>query len=94
MKFDGFSALLRLAFAFALLVGMAAPAAAQVTIFSPFNIKEAMDGGVQKEADIAYADGQRKKLDIYVPEKLSGPAPVVMRYASSGGVSTTEGRCE
>ena len=78
MKSDGFSALLRLVLAFVLLFGLAAPAAAQVTIFSPFNIKEAMDGGVKKEADIAYADGQRKKLDIYQPEDLSEPAPVVM----------------
>jgi acetyl esterase/lipase len=54
------------------------PAFAQVTIFSPFNIAEAMDQGVKKVADIPYADGQRKKLDIYSPEKLDGPAPVVM----------------
>ncbi|MDB5539506.1 MAG: prenylcysteine alpha-carboxyl methylesterase [Devosia sp.] len=54
------------------------PAVAQVTIFSPFNIAEAMDQGVKKTADIPYADGQRKKLDIYQPEKADGPAPVVM----------------
>ncbi len=54
------------------------PTFAQVTIFSPFNIAEAMDQGVKKTADIPYADGQRKKLDIYSPEKLDGPAPVVM----------------
>jgi acetyl esterase/lipase len=79
MKFDGFSALPRLILAFVLLLGLAAPAAAQVTIFSPFNLKEAMDGGVKKDADIAYADGQRKKLDIYRPEEAGdGPAPVVM----------------
>lgn len=62
-----------------LLVGAAVlPVGAQVTIFSPFNIAEAMDQGVNKTADIAYADGQRKKLDIYQPEKTDGPAPVVM----------------
>lgn len=67
-------------FALALLFVAAAafPAFAQVTIFSPFNIAEAMDQGVKKTADIPYADGQRKKLDIYTPEKLDGPAPVVM----------------
>lgn len=54
------------------------PAAAQVTIFSPFNLAEAMDAGVKKVADIAYADGQRKKLDIYMPEDLKAPVPVVM----------------
>lgn len=61
-----------------LLALAASPAAAQVTIFSPFNLAEAMDAGVKKVADIAYADGQRKKLDIYMPEDLKAPAPVVM----------------
>ena len=37
-----------------------------------------MDQGVKKVADIPYADGQRKKLDIYRPEKIDGTAPVVM----------------
>lgn len=54
------------------------PAAAQVTIFSPFNIADAMDRGAVKVADIPYADGGRKKLDIYQPERVSGTAPVVM----------------
>ena len=72
------SAVLRLVLALLLLAAAALPAAAQVTIFSPFNVGPAMDGGVRKEADIAYADGNRKKLDIYVPETLDGPAPVVM----------------
>lgn len=79
MKLVGCSALLRLVIAFVVLTGLVAPAAAQVTIFSPFNIKEAMDDGVRKHANIAYADGERKKLDIYRPEDTSGgPAPVVM----------------
>jgi acetyl esterase/lipase len=78
MKFASFSALSRLVLAFVLLVGLVAPAAAQVTIFSPFNLKEAMDSGVTKQADIPYADGQRKKLDIYQPDEMTGPAPVVM----------------
>ncbi|HEY0853673.1 MAG TPA: alpha/beta hydrolase [Devosia sp.] len=79
MTFDRLSASLRLVLAFALLVALAAPAAAQVTIFSPFNIKEAMDPGIRKHANIAYADGERKKLDIYRPEDTAGgPAPVVM----------------
>lgn len=62
----------------ALLALAASPVAAQVTIFSPFNIAEAMDQGVKKVADIAYADGKRKKLDLYMPDDLKGPAPVVM----------------
>ena len=79
MIFDSSSALRRLASAFVLLLALVVPAAAQVTIFSPFNIKEAMDADVRKHANIAYADGERKKLDIYRPEDTSGgPAPVVM----------------
>jgi acetyl esterase/lipase len=54
------------------------PAAAQVTIFSPFNIAEAMDGGSDKTTDVPYAAGPRHKLDVYRPDKLSAPAPVVM----------------
>jgi len=55
-----------------------APAVAQVTIFSPFNISEAMDQGVKKTADIRYREGKRGMLDIYTPEKTDGLAPVVM----------------
>lgn len=66
------------------LVCLASPAAAQVTIFSPFNLPGAVDGGVKKLADIAYADGDRMKLDIYRPETLDGPAPVVM-FIYGGG---------
>lgn len=68
----------RLVLALLIVLATAAPALAQVTIFSPFNIAEAMDKGVKKVADVPYADGQRKKLDIYLPEKSTGPAPVVM----------------
>lgn len=59
-------------------VSCAVPAQAQVTIFSPFNIADAMDKDVRKLADIPYADGKRMKLDVYQPAELSGPAPVVM----------------
>ncbi len=65
--------------ALAVLTAQMAPALAQVTIFSPFNIEGAMDAGVRKHANLPYADGDRKKLDIYRPEDTSGgPAPVVM----------------
>lgn len=68
-----------LVLALALVSTMVAPAWAQVTIFSPFNIEGAMDAGVRKHANLPYADGDRKKLDIYRPEDTSGgPAPVVM----------------
>jgi acetyl esterase/lipase len=78
MTFKPSIAASRFALALLLVFAAALPAFAQVTIFSPFNIAEAMDQGVKKVADIPYADGQRKKLDIYRPEKLDGPAPVVM----------------
>jgi acetyl esterase/lipase len=85
MIIDRFPALLRIVLAFAMLLGLGLPAAAQVTIFSPFNIAAAMDSGVRKHANIAYADGERKKLDIYRPEDTSGgPAPVVM-FIYGGG---------
>lgn len=70
--------LLRPLVVLAALAAAAVPALAQVTIFSPFNIAEAMDQGVKKVANIAYADGKRKYLDIYMPENLEAPAPVVM----------------
>lgn len=75
-----FHTALRLAVALFLLAGASLPAAAEnpVTIFSPFNVADAMDKGVEKIADIAYADGARKKLDMYRPEKPGGLSPVVM----------------
>jgi acetyl esterase/lipase len=70
--------LLRLiAFAFALL-SLAAPAAAQVNIMDPFNVGPAMDDAAVLGQGIAYADGDRMKLDIYGPKNPTGPAPVVM----------------
>lgn len=77
------SALLRLPFAL-LLLTLASPVRAQVTIFSPFNLAAAVDQGVRKTADVPYADGLRKKLDIYEPENRTGPAPVVM-FIYGGG---------
>lgn len=61
-----------------LLALVAAPVQAQVTIFSPFNIADAMDKDVRKTADVPFADGQRMKLDVYQPANQSGLAPVVM----------------
>jgi acetyl esterase/lipase len=69
---------LRLVTVFFLIAAATVPASAQVTIWSPFNVPTAVDQGVRKDADIPYADGQRKKLDVYRPEKMDGPAPVLM----------------
>jgi acetyl esterase/lipase len=84
MRFAFLAALPRLALAISLAVAAATPSLAQVTIFSAFNLGPAVDPGVRKEADVAYADGDRKKLDIYTPEKPEGPAPVVM-FIYGGG---------
>lgn len=78
MSLRSVSAVSRLALALLLVLVAALPVAAQVTIFSPFNVAEAMDQGVKKSAGVPYADGERKKLDVYRPLKGSGPAPVVM----------------
>ena len=78
------AALLRSLLAIAIVIATAPLAAAQVTIFSPFNLAAAVDGGVRKHENVAYADGDRKKLDIYRPEKADGPAPVVM-FIYGGG---------
>lgn len=71
---------LRFALVLFALAAAASPAAADnpVTIFTPFNVADAMDKGVEKIADIPYADGARKKLDMYRPEKPGGLSPVVM----------------
>jgi acetyl esterase/lipase len=62
------------------LLAVSAPASAQVTIFSPFNLPGTVDTNVAKLGDnIAYADGQRYKLDVYTPQNpIAGGAPVVM----------------
>lgn len=74
----------RLVLVVAIALAAAVPAMAQVTIFSPFNLPAAVDTGVRKHADIAYADGDRMKLDVYTPEALTGTAPVVM-FIYGGG---------
>lgn len=57
----------------------AAPAAhAQIDIMAPFNASGAVDEAAVLAKDLPFADGERKKLDIYGPAQLAGPAPVVM----------------
>jgi acetyl esterase/lipase len=72
------AALLRSVLIFLMLGGLVLPAAAQVTIFSPFNLPGTVDENIRKQPDVAYADGVRKKLDIYAPKEQVGLAPVVM----------------
>ncbi len=78
MTFSLVQAAGRLALCAIVAFGIALPANAQITIFSPFNIAEAMDKDVQKVADIPYADGTRKRLDVYRPANAGESSPVVM----------------
>jgi acetyl esterase/lipase len=68
----------RLALSVAVLLAAALPAAAQITIFSPFNVPGTIDEDIRKQPNVPYADGDRKKLDIYAPKEQDGLAPVVM----------------
>jgi acetyl esterase/lipase len=69
----------------ALALWLPLPALAQMTIFSPFNLPGTVDQDVVKIGDgVAYADGARKKLDVYAPKNPEGPAPVVM-FIYGGG---------
>lgn len=55
------------------------PAAAQVDLWGMFNVGPAMDANAKVlEKNLAYSDGDRRKLDIYGPVDAHGPAPVVM----------------
>ena len=56
----------------------AAPAQAQIDIMAPFNQDASMDSARVLAKDLAYADGDRKRLDIYGPNEIMEPAPVVM----------------
>src|SRR3569833_3100498 len=69
--------LLRLLTLAVVVFGSAAPAAAQ-NIMDPFNVGPAKDDAAVLGQGIAYADGDRFKLDIYGPKDAKGPAPVVM----------------
>jgi acetyl esterase/lipase len=70
--------MLRVAALVAVLIALAPPALAQVDIMAPFNAGPAMDDAAVLAHDQPYADGDRKKLDIYGPKDQAGPAPVVM----------------
>lgn len=72
-----------------ILAGMAfwlvtSPALA-INIMDPFNMEQAMDAGSVKLGNgVAYADGPRKKLDIYAPQNPDGASPVVF-FIYGGG---------
>ena len=76
----------RLCLAFALAVLPLLPmSATALSVMDPFNLEQAMDAGAVKMGDgVAYADGPRKKLDVYVPKNPEGPAPVVF-FIYGGG---------
>ena len=60
-------------------------AAMALGIMDPFNLPPAMDSGATKSGDgVAYADGPRKKLDVYTPKSLKGTAPVLF-FIYGGG---------
>ncbi len=59
-------------------IAFAAPAQAQIDIMAPFNQGAAMDDARVLAQDLPYADGDRKRLDIYGPNEIMSPAPVVM----------------
>ena len=60
------------------LIAFAAPAHAQIDIMAPFNAGPAVDDATVLASDLPFADGDRKRLDIYGPKEITGPAPVVM----------------
>jgi acetyl esterase/lipase len=69
---------LTLAGALATTLAATAPAFAQINVMAPFNIGGAVDEEAVKLGDnVAYADGERKRLDVYTPKNPSGAAPVV-----------------
>lgn len=70
---------------FALLPFVVPAAGNPVTIFSAFNLPGTIDANVTKAGDdVAYADGPRFRLDVYVPDPPAISAPVVM-FIYGGG---------
>ena len=70
--------MLRLALLALLGLLVAAPAYAQIDIMAPFNQGASMDDARVLAKDLPYADGDRKRLDVYGPNEIMEPAPVVM----------------
>ena len=72
------TAMLRLVLLALVGLAFAAPAQAQIDIMAPFNQAGSMDDARVLAQDLPYADGDRKRLDIYGPNEIMEPAPVVM----------------
>ncbi|HSA79637.1 MAG TPA: alpha/beta hydrolase [Geminicoccaceae bacterium] len=49
------------------------------------------DGGYRIEGDIAYGDLPRQRLDVYVPDELAGPAPIVVFFYGGAWESGSKG---
>ena len=74
-----------LAFLVLAIIALGPTGAYAISMMDPFNVGLAMDGGATKSGDgIAYGDGPRKKLDVYTPKALTGPAPVLF-FIYGGG---------
>lgn len=50
-----------------------------VSVMDPFNVVGTFDGGtIQAGKNVSYGEDPRHVLDVYVPEKIKEPAPVVV----------------
>jgi acetyl esterase/lipase len=80
-----FAAIRSITLAVAVLLPLAPVSTWALGIMDPFNLPPAMDSGATKSGDgVAYADGPRKKLDVYTPKSLKGTAPVLF-FIYGGG---------
>ncbi len=84
------AALLLLAMTF----GIAAPAAAQPNIMTPFNAPGTVDTNAKRVEGIPFGDGERFKLDLYLPDPPALGAPVVMFIYGGGWKNGNRGDYE
>lgn len=49
------------------------------------------DGGYRIEHGVAYGDLPRQRLDVYVPDELAGPVPIVVFFYGGGWESGSKG---
>jgi len=62
---------------------MALAACSPLTALNAFS----PDGGTERTVDLAYGDGPRRKLDVYRPLHVRGPAPVVVFFYGGNWVA-------
>jgi len=67
-----------------LCVSLGALALAACSPLTAFNTLTPKDSAVTAARDIAYAPGQRHKLDIYAPKGAKGPVPVLVYFYGGG----------